>query len=86
MKTRTIYECEFCGNQYKTPNEAYGCEATCLGLSEDEYKEYLGLLHEEKQAFASAANANNEQIRNRCDNAVNAVIEFQKKHGFVDNR
>lgn len=86
MKTKTIYICEFCNKKYKTSKAAFECEAKCLGLTTDEYKEYLDLLEEERRAFSEASCANNDRIRKRCDNAVNAVINFQKEHGFVDNR
>lgn len=86
MKTGMIYICEFCDNKYKTSKEAYDCEAKCLGLTADEYKEYKYLLREEQNAFSEASCVNNEATRKRCDDAIKAVIAFQKKHGFVDNR
>ena len=86
MKTKTIYICEFCDRQYRTSKEAYECEAKCLGLTTDEYKEYLDLLEEERRAFSEASCTNNDRTRKRRDNAVKSVIEFQEKHGFKDNR
>lgn len=86
MKARTVYECEFCGNQYKTTKKAYECEAKHLGLTMEEYKEYMNLLDEEKTAFGIAGCASNDVIRKRCDDAVKAVIAFQEKHGLEDNR
>lgn len=44
------------------------------------------LTEEERRAFSEASCANNDRIRKRCDNAVNAVINFQKEHDFIDNR
>lgn len=86
MKTKTIYICDFCNGQHNTSKEAYECEAKCLGLTVDEYKEYQFLLREEQNAFSEVSCVNNERTRKRCDDAINAVIAFQKKHGFVDNR
>lgn len=86
MKSNIIYTCDYCNSQHKSFNEACECEAKCLGLTIDEYKEYLDLLEEERRAFAEASGENNDRIRKRCDNAVISVIEFQKKYGFVDNR
>lgn len=86
MKTKIIYICEFCDRQYKTSKEAYECEAKCLGLTTNEYKEYLELLEEERRAFSQLHVATNDTTRKRCDDAVKAVIAFQEKHGFVDNR
>ena len=86
MKTKTVYQCEFCLTEYKTSQEAYGCEASCLKLTMKEYAEYLDLLKEEKNAFRQASCAMNNEIIERCDNAVKAVIDFQKKYNFKDNR
>lgn len=86
MKTKTIYICEFCNKQYQIPENAIECEATHLGLTVDQYKEYMDLLREERDAFGQAGCANNDQIRKRCDDAVQAVLDFQNKYGFTDNR
>lgn len=86
MKTKIIYICEFCDRQHKTEKEAYECEANCLGLTINEYKEYLDLLEEERIAFSQRHVVNNEITRKRCDDAVKVVIAFQEKYGFIDNR
>lgn len=86
MKTRTIYICDFCNKEHYTTRNAIECEATHLGLTVDQYKEYMGLLKEERDAFGQASCASNDQIRKRCDDAVKAVLDFQKKYGFTDNR
>lgn len=86
MKSRTIYQCEYCLSEYKTSSEAHKCEADCLKLSLEEYMEYLELLAEEKSAFGIAACASNDEIRERCDKALRAVIEFQEKYGITDSK
>ena len=86
MKTKTVYQCEFCLTEYKTSQEAYECEASCLKLTMKEYAEYKDLLKEERLAFAQASCAMNDEIRKRCDSAVKAVVEFQKKHGITDSK
>lgn len=86
MKTKIIYICEFCDSQHKTEKEAYECEANCLGLTINEYKEYLDLLEEERRAFSQVHVCRNKETIKRCDDAVEAVIVFQEKHDFVDNR
>ena len=52
MKSNIIYTCDYCNSQHKSFTEACECEAKCLGLTIDEYKEYLDLLEEERRAFA----------------------------------
>lgn len=86
MKTRTVYICEFCHSEYKTSSEAYKCEAKCLGLTVEQYKEYVNLLQEEKRAFSSASCSMNDEIIKRCDKAVKAVLDFKREHNFIDNR
>lgn len=86
MKTRTVYICEFCHSEYKTSKEAYECEAKCLGLTVEQYKEYVNLLQEEKRAFGVASCYMNDEVRKRCDDVVKAVLDFQKEHNFTDNR
>lgn len=85
MKTKIIYQCEFCLTEYKTSEEAFKCEADCLKLTQEEYAKYLILLREEKEAFAQASCVMNDEVRERCDKAVESVIEFQKKHGIEDS-
>ena len=86
MKTKTVYQCEFCLTEYKTSQEAYECEASCLKLTTKEYTEYLDLLKEERDAFGQDSCTMNNKVRERCVNAVKAVVEFQKKHGITDSK
>ena len=86
MKIKITYICEFCDREHRTSKEAYECEANCLGLTICEYDEYIKLLEEERHAFSINACTNNNKTRKKCDDAVKAVIDFQEKHGFVDNR
>ena len=62
MKTRTVYICEFCHSEYKTSKEAYECEAKCLGLTVEQYKEYVNLLQEERSVFGKASCSMNDEI------------------------
>lgn len=86
MKTLTSYQCDFCGCVYENPKDAYKCEAACLGITVDQYTEYLKLLEEETHAFQEYSIERNEFTKRRCDKAVKAVIDFQKKYGFTDDR
>ena len=76
MKTKIIYQCEFCLKEYKTSEEAFKCEADCLTLTPEEYTKYFNLLLEEREAFAQASCVMNDKVRERCDKAVKSVIEF----------
>ena len=80
MRVRTVFECEICKNQYDKKKEAIDCEANCLGLTGNEYLEYIELLKEKKKAHAFASHTNNRHTIKKCDDTTNAVIEFQNKH------
>lgn len=85
MKMQIKYQCEYCFKEYDNAQDAYQCEADCLKLTLDEYGQYRELLKNEKEAFGQAACIMNDEIRNRCDNAVEAVLLFQKEHGITDD-
>ena len=86
MKTKTIYQCEYCLTEYKTSKEAYECEADCLKLTWDEYTDYLEMLTREKTASYIVSRENNEETRKLFDDCIKDVIEFQQKHGITDSR
>ena len=86
MKSKTIYQCEYCLSEYVSSNEAYGCEASCLKLTWDEYVEYMNLLTREKQASYIASRTRNEKTRKLFDDCIKDVIEFQEKHGITDSK
>ena len=86
MKSRTIYQCEYCLSEYETSKEAHKCEADCLKLTLDEYIEYLDLLVREKTTAYLVGRTKNETTEKLFDDAIKDVIEFQKKHGITDSR
>lgn len=86
MRTKIRYVCEHCNSEYETSYHAEECEAKHLGLTISEYSEYKELLEKEREAFSTVSCRNNPATRQACDDAVAAVLEFQKKYGFTDNR
>lgn len=86
MKSKTIYQCEYCLSEYKTPKEAYKCEADCLKLTWDEYAEYIELLTREKTTAYLVGRTKTETTEKMFDDAMKDVVEFQKKHGITDSR
>lgn len=86
MKTRTIYICEMCGTEHRSCNEAYKCEAKCLGLTYEQYQKYMNLLKEERNAFSFVSITANDETRKRCDDAVKAVIDFKNRYNIIDTR
>ena len=86
MKTKTIYQCEYCLSEYQTVKEVIKCEASCLKLTLDEYDEYVEMLNREKTASYIVSRTSNEETRNLYDKCIKDVIEFQQKHGITDSR
>lgn len=86
MKTKTVYQCEYCLSEYTTTGQAYKCEADCLKLTWDEYTEYMHLLTREKQASSIVSITSNEKTRKFFNDCVNDVIAFQKEHGITDSK
>lgn len=83
MKVKTVYVCEYCKNEYEIASEALLCEAKDLGLTFKEYEEYQLLLEREKQCGINVGIAKNERNEALFDEAVKAVIDFQKKHNIT---
>lgn len=86
MKQKTIYQCEYCLTEYDTYKDAFTCEASCLKLTESEYREYLDLLDKERVAGCVVSVRKNEETEKMFDDAIRNVIEFQKKHGITDSK
>ena len=86
MKTKTVFVCEHCKSEYECAGDALKCEATHLGLTLEEYKEYLALLRTEKDCGINVSIAKNERTEKLLDEAINAIIKFQKEHNITDNR
>lgn len=86
MKTKTVFVCEQCGFEYKCAGDALKCEANHFGLTLEEYQEYLALLRTEKDCGTNVSIAKNEHTEKLLDDAIKAVLKFQKDHNFTDNR
>lgn len=79
-----MYECEYCGCQYSKKEDAVKCETQCLGLTTEEYRKYQELLEKERTARIRMDWTMDDISRKEYDDAVKAVIEFEKKHNIWD--
>lgn len=86
MKTKTVFVCEECGFEYECAGDALKCEANHLGLTLEEYQEYLALLRVEKDCGINVSIAKNECTEKLLDEAISAVIKFKEEHNITDNR
>lgn len=75
-----------CGVEHKNAVDALKCEAKHLGLTIEEYQEYTALLRTEKECGINVSIAKNERTEKLLEEAINAVLKFQKEHNFADNR
>lgn len=86
MKTKTVFVCEQCGFEYGCAGDALKCEAEHLGLTLEEYQEYLALLRIGKDCGINVSIAKNERTEKLLDEAVNAVIKFREEHNITGNQ
>ena len=85
VKHTITYICDYCKKEYLSYMEAWECEAKCLGLTAEEYNEYLRLLRNEEEAKLGEEYVSSSKTQKRHNDATNAVIEFQKKHNIKTN-
>lgn len=80
-----VYCCEFC-NFEVTSDEVLRHEANHYGLSAEEYKEWMWLDAAVKKASYHISQCWNERMEQILDDAVQAVLAFEKAHGLSDVR
>lgn len=83
---KTNYQCECCLKEYGTPKEAYKCEADCLGLTEDEYGEYVDLLVREKQLNYLVSRTKTGKSKKMLDDCIKDILDFQEKHKLTNDK
>lgn len=83
---KTNYQCECCLKEYSTPKEACKCEADCLGLTEDEYGEYVDLLVREKQLTYLVFRTKTRKSKEMLDDCIKDILVFQEKHNLAADK
>ena len=82
MRQYTVYVCETCGCEFKSREEEREHEAAHLGLTVRELEEYRAL---KSMAFIMGrvvSRNKNEKTEKKFDDAISALLEFEKKHGI----
>lgn len=82
MKKYIIYECTKCGKQSKDIIEIIKCEANHLGLTINEYKQYIELIKKVENASYVVSIRKNENTDKLFDNAIKALLEFEQKYNI----
>lgn len=82
MKQYTVYVCETCGYESKNCNEMREHEAFHLRLTVKEMETYNALKSFARYMGSVVSNTNNEATRKMFDEAIEALIAFEKKYGI----
>lgn len=84
MKKHIIYECETCGKQSENREEIMECEAAHLGLTIAEKQEWESLKEHARYAGAVVSRTKNDETEKAFDEAVEALIAFEKEHSIKE--
>lgn len=82
MRQYTVYVCETCGCEFKSREEAIQHEAAHLGLSAREFSQYMALKSLASIMGRAVSRNKNEKTEKKFDDAISALLEFEKKHGI----
>lgn len=82
MKQYTVYVCETCGYESKDVEDMRTHEASHLGLTVNEMETYRQMKSFAAYMGSVIANRKSEEIERKYDEAIQAVIDFEKEHGI----
>lgn len=82
MRQYTVYVCETCGCEFKSREEETEHEAAHLGLTVRELEEYRALKSMASIMGCAVSRNKNEKTEKKFDDAISALLEFEKKHGI----
>lgn len=86
MKQYIMYVCEKCNKESRNADEIRSCEAAHLGLTVDEKLEYDFLQKFVNRCSYTLSVTKNRTTEMEFDDAINELLEFEKKHGINNNR
>ena len=82
MKQYTVYVCETCGYESRDVEDMRKHEASHLGLTVKEMEIYRATKSFAAYMGSVIANRKNEETKRKYDEAIQAVIDFEKEHGI----
>lgn len=85
MKMYTMHACDFCENESKNYDEIAECEAKHLGITVKERAEYIDLKERVKHWSHIVYITNNQENRDKEEEAIKAVIDFERIHNIKPN-
>lgn len=81
MKQYIMYVCETCGEESRDFSKIKKCEADHLGLTLEEKNSYDTLKKKAEMCGATLSRTKNEETDKDFDDAIDALILFEKEHG-----
>lgn len=78
----SIRFCETCGYESKDAEDMRKHEASHLGLTVEEMDQYRAMKSFAAYMGSVVFNKKSEETETKYDEAINAVIDFEKKHGI----
>lgn len=85
MKECRMYKCEICGKKSENSNEIIECECSHLGITLEEKKEWERLKRVVEHCSFIVSRTKNEETELSYDEAIEALIQFEKNHNIVLN-
>lgn len=86
MKVQMIYCCEMCATQFSDPDAAREHEASHFGLLVEEYSKWGELVEAAEEAGHMTSVCQDDETRQKFDEAVTALVAFEKAHKLVGRK
>ena len=83
MRTKIIFVCETCGKESENRDDIFSCEASHLGLTVDEAREWERLKSFVANRSHTVAWTRNQATVDAFDEAVDELTSFEVSHGLI---
>ena len=86
MIRKTIFCCQFCGEEFSKQEDCRAHEAVHYGLTTEEFDHWLVLSMRAASAGKSVGVYNNPDTRATFDRAIQALCDFEVEHNLDDKK
>lgn len=86
MIRKTIFCCQFCGEEFSKQEDCRAHEAVHYGLTTEELDHWLVLSMRAASAGKSVSVYNNPDTRATFDRAIQALCDFEAEHNLDDKK
>jgi len=84
MKVKSIYICEQCGREFELSKDALSCEASHIGLTPDQYDEYLKLIDYVDSYKKYLHRLKTKRAQLLYNESVTNLISFKKRYNLMN--